>query len=445
MSEMLNRLRNLPSHSVVLFASSFFYDAAGNYFLPEEVLDLICRSSNAPVYSTNEPYLGHGIVGGSLLDLVEPGTAAGILGRRILAGEKPGAILVKTLDPNHIMVDARQLQRWGISESKLPPGSIVKFRQDSAWDVYKWYVVGCFVLFGLQSLLIVTLIVQSRKLKRSEVLLKDLSRHLINAQEEERRRIARELHDDFGQRLALLQIDLESQSQEEGGPFDTMNGPGRWQTLLSNVSELAHDIQDLSHTLHSSKLQYVGLKGALNDLCRQISRLNSAVIFQARLVCASTGWRRKRCTTRPSTVAQAGWLSTYPMTRLYCACLSLTTEKASTRLKLPEDWDWQVCAKGCAWSGEDFGSAQNRARELSWRRKPLSRRRLKNPKRASSFCKRMGTPYRTHCGSKAIRRYTPIRYCVNGETTTGGLNGCPAMRPEYGLESVLLSTCLPHR
>jgi signal transduction histidine kinase len=272
MSEMLNRLRNLPSHSVVLFASSFFYDAAGNYFLPEEVLDLICRSSNAPVYSTNEPYLGHGIVGGSLLDLVEPGTAAGILGRRILAGEKPGAILVKTLDPNHIMVDARQLQRWGISESKLPPGSIVKFRQDSAWDVYKWYVVGCFVLFGLQSLLIVTLIVQSRKLKRSEVLLKDLSRHLINAQEEERRRIARELHDDFGQRLALLQIDLESQSQEEGGPFDTMNGPGRWQTLLSNVSELAHDIQDLSHTLHSSKLQYVGLKGALNDLCRQISR-----------------------------------------------------------------------------------------------------------------------------------------------------------------------------
>ena len=51
-----------------------------------------------------------------------------------------------------------------------------------------------------------------------------------------------------------------------------MNGPGQWQTLLSNVSELAHDIQDLSHTLHSSKLQYVGLKGALNDLCRQISR-----------------------------------------------------------------------------------------------------------------------------------------------------------------------------
>lgn len=271
MSEMLTRLKNLPPHTVVLFASSFFYDAAGNYFLPEEVLDLICRSSNAPVYSTNEPYLGHGIVGGSLLDLAEPGAAAGRVGKRILAGEKPAAILVQALDPNRIMVDARQLKRWGMSEKNLPPGSIVKFRPDSAWDLYKWYLVGCVALFGLQSLLIVTLILQSQKLKRSEVLLKDLSRHLINAQEEERRRIARELHDDFGQRLALLQIDLESQSQEDG-PFHRMNGPGRWQTLLSNVSELAHDIQDLSHTLHSSKLQYVGLKGALNDLCRQISK-----------------------------------------------------------------------------------------------------------------------------------------------------------------------------
>lgn len=271
MNEMLNRLKNLPPHTVVLFAASFFYDAAGNYFLPEEVLDLICRASNAPVYSTNEPYLGLGIVGGSLLNLAEPGAAAGKVGKRILAGEKPSAIPVQTLDPNRIMVDARQLKRWGINEKRLPPASIVKFRQDSAWDLYKWYVVGCIALFGLQSLLIFALIVQRRQLKRSEVLLKDLSRHLINAQEEERRRIGRELHDDFGQRLALLKIDLESLGRQEGA-LQRGSARGGWQDLLSNVDELASDIQDLSHTLHSSKLQYVGLKGALKDLCRQISK-----------------------------------------------------------------------------------------------------------------------------------------------------------------------------
>jgi signal transduction histidine kinase len=268
MTEMLSRLRNLPPHTMVLFASSLFYDGAGNYFLPEKALDLICRAANAPVYSTNEMYLGHGIVGGSLLDLAEPSAAAGRIGKRILAGESPAAIAVQTLDPNHIMVDARQLKRWGISEKKLPPGSIVRFRQDSAWDLYKWYLIGSIALFGLQSLLILTLIVQRRKLKLSKDRLKDLSRHLINAQEEERRRIARELHDDFGQRLALLRIDLENRSLQE---VPRGNGLGGWEKLLTEVNELASDIQDLSHDLHSTKLQYVGLKGALKDLCRQIS------------------------------------------------------------------------------------------------------------------------------------------------------------------------------
>ena len=94
---------------------------------------------------------------------------------------------------------------------------------------------------------------------------------MITVQEEERRRIARELHDDFGQRLALLKIELEILNQEEGRSLRA-GAKERLQGLLSNVDELATDIQGLSHTLHSSKLQYVGLKGALKELCRQVSK-----------------------------------------------------------------------------------------------------------------------------------------------------------------------------
>jgi signal transduction histidine kinase len=271
MNDMIARLKNLPPHTVVLFSASFFYDAAGNYFLPEEVLDLIAHSANAPVYSTNGPDLGHGIIGGSLLDLVEPGQEAGKIGKRILSGESPASIPVQTIDPNHIMVDARQLERWGISQKQLPAGSIVKFNQESAWNLYKWYILACIFLVVLQSLLILTLVVQSRKLRRSEAMLKDLSRHLITVQEEERRRIARELHDDFGQRLALLKIELEILNQEEGRSLRA-GAKERLRGLLSNVDELATDIQGLSHTLHSSKLQYVGLQGALKELCRQVSK-----------------------------------------------------------------------------------------------------------------------------------------------------------------------------
>ncbi len=271
LKEMLARLSNLPPHTIILFASPYYQDASGNYFLPEDVLELISHSSNAPVYGLNEPYLGHGILGGDLYNMAEPGQAAGIIGARILAGEKISDIPVQTINPNHFMVDARQLRRWSIAESRLPSGTLIRFKQQSTWELYRWYFLGAVFLVMLQSLLIVTLVVQGRRLRHSEATLKDLSRHLINAQEDERRRIARELHDDFGQRLALLKIGLEMLSQEKG-PVLRQSGREPLQNLLANVADLAEDIQDLSHRLHSSKLQYIGLKAALTDLGRQISK-----------------------------------------------------------------------------------------------------------------------------------------------------------------------------
>jgi signal transduction histidine kinase len=271
MNELLAELKTLPPHTIVLFATSYFHDASGNYFLPEDALALITESSNAPVYGTNEPYLGRGIVGGSLYNMAEPGQAAGIIGKRILSGEKVANIPIQTIDPNHFMVDARQLKRWNIAESKLPHGTLIRFKQQPAWEPYKWYILAAFILVALQSWLIFTLVLQRLKLKRSEATLKDLSRHLITIQEEERKRIARELHDDFGQRLALLKIDLEILGRNKG-QIQNLNENETMESLLANVTDLAKDMQDLSHRLHSSKLQYLGLKGALADLCRQISK-----------------------------------------------------------------------------------------------------------------------------------------------------------------------------
>jgi signal transduction histidine kinase len=271
LKELLVRLRNLPPHTIVFFATGYFQDASKNYFLPEDVLELIARSSNAPVYGTNEPYIGHGILGGNLYNMAEPGQAVGVIGARILAGEKVTDIPVQTINPSHLMVDARQLRRWGIAESRLPPGTMIRFKQQSTWELYRWYFLAVVFLVLLQSLLIVALVVQGRRLRHSETTLKDLSRHLINAQEDERKRIARELHDDFGQRLALLKIELEMLSQDNAH-VQRLSGREPLQNLLANVADLARDIQDLSHRLHSSKLQYIGLKGALRDLGRQISK-----------------------------------------------------------------------------------------------------------------------------------------------------------------------------
>jgi PAS domain S-box-containing protein len=105
--------------------------------------------------------------------------------------------------------------------------------------------------------------------KTSEESLHTLSGRLIHAQEQERARIARELHDDFSQRLALLGIGLgqlwkelpESQVEQRTGVLE----------ILKGTKEMSSDLHSLSHQLHSSKLELVGLVSALNGLCKEMS------------------------------------------------------------------------------------------------------------------------------------------------------------------------------
>ncbi|MGB9449633.1 MAG: PAS domain S-box protein [Candidatus Acidiferrum sp.] len=103
--------------------------------------------------------------------------------------------------------------------------------------------------------------------KKSEETLHDLTGRLISAQEEERARIARELHDDFSQRLALLGIELgqlwKKLSQNEAEDRRCV------QKMLKETKELSTDLHTLSHELHSSKLEYVGLGPALAGLCKE--------------------------------------------------------------------------------------------------------------------------------------------------------------------------------
>jgi PAS domain S-box-containing protein len=104
--------------------------------------------------------------------------------------------------------------------------------------------------------------------KLADVVLASISGKLIEAQEQERRRIARELHDDIGQRLALLAIELGQLQQSSSNPTGFSGRLGKLQT---QTSEIAADVQSLSHELHSSRLQYLGLAAALKGFCQEFS------------------------------------------------------------------------------------------------------------------------------------------------------------------------------
>jgi PAS domain S-box-containing protein len=102
--------------------------------------------------------------------------------------------------------------------------------------------------------------------KHAEEALLGMSRKLIEAQERERTRIGRELHDDIGQRLAMAAIELQ---QLQDDPLILPEVRGRMGKLQNQTSEIASDIQSLSHELHSAKLQYLGIAPAMRGFCRE--------------------------------------------------------------------------------------------------------------------------------------------------------------------------------
>jgi PAS domain S-box-containing protein len=105
--------------------------------------------------------------------------------------------------------------------------------------------------------------------KSSEESLKTLAGRLIHAQEEERTRIARDLHDDFSQRLALQCIELEQLRKTL--PESELEGRARLLVMLKGAKAMSSDIRSLSHELHSSRLEFIGLIPAVSGLCTEIS------------------------------------------------------------------------------------------------------------------------------------------------------------------------------
>jgi len=119
--------------------------------------------------------------------------------------------------------------------------------------------------------------------KLAEEALANISRRLIDAQEQERMRIARELHDDINQRIALLEIELDLlQQRSPDTACEIQNG---LHAIQLRISEIGSEIQAISHRLHSSKLQYLGLVAACKSLCREVAEVHkTAVDFTAEAV-----------------------------------------------------------------------------------------------------------------------------------------------------------------
>jgi PAS domain S-box-containing protein len=117
--------------------------------------------------------------------------------------------------------------------------------------------------------------------KHAEEALLGMSRKLIEAHEQERTRVGRDLHDDFVQRLALLSIELGAVQQDVPDAVSELRT--RIGALRDQTVQITNDVQLLSHELHSSKLEYLGIVGATKNFCKEFSERQKVEIdFQSR-------------------------------------------------------------------------------------------------------------------------------------------------------------------
>lgn len=392
-AEMLKRCSVLPPESAILFAH-LGIDSNGLPQVEERALPQLHAVANAPIFGVFNSQLGHGIVGGPLLDLNQLGKDAAEIAERILGGEWARGLTPPPQRLGAPAFDNAELERWNISEALLPRGSVVHFKPPTAWQRYRTEIVAATAVGILETALLAGMLALYVKRKRAERLrqesesrfrdlidtapvmiwtadagrhathfnrawlqftgrgveqelgegwiggihpddldgclqtywtacdrrepfrieyrlrhadgqyrwvlhagaprltsngvfvgytgsavditehrlatatLSTLSRRLMQAQEEERRRIARELHDDVCQRVAALTMQIAQ----------LMHRLPKDDDLRPSVSELSRrskdlgtDIQALSHRLHSSKLQLLGLPGAAASFCRELA------------------------------------------------------------------------------------------------------------------------------------------------------------------------------
>jgi signal transduction histidine kinase len=265
--EMAERLARLPPDSAV-FYGMLAVDAAGVPQGGYYALERLHEVSSAPIFGLFESQLGDGIVGGPLLSLREAGRRAGGAALRILTGADPASIREPPLEAELALYDFRELRRWRIPEARLRRGATVLYRPQSFWGRYGTLLAVASLVVSAEALLIAALLAQRRRRRRVEEEARSLARRLLRAHEDERRRLALELHDDLSQRMARLAIDTALlEKPREGGSTESTA-----REIRQGLNRLSEDLHSLSYRLHPAALENLGLSDALGVECDLFSR-----------------------------------------------------------------------------------------------------------------------------------------------------------------------------
>lgn len=163
---ILSDVSRLSRDTIVLLLS-VYVDGAGQRLIPRDVAAAVAKVSNAPVYAPFGTYLDTGIVGGYVETFESLGWAGADMALEILAGKDP-AELPPRANEQSFRVDARAMERWGLSRSNLPAGTIVSFHEPSLWEQHRLAFSALALVVGLQSFFLTALLFQRRRRRQAE-------------------------------------------------------------------------------------------------------------------------------------------------------------------------------------------------------------------------------------------------------------------------------------
>jgi len=249
MAELRKAVTTVPRDTAILYAR-MFRDAAGQAFVSSEVGQWIAQWANAPVYVMTDASFGTGAVGGSLASIEAFGKRAGELARLILTGTTPASLPFEIRTDSVPTFDWRALKRWGISEDRLPPNSVVRFRPQSIWEQYRWYIIAALIIILAQSAIIADLLLHRRRRRRVEAVLRE-NQQLMD------------LAASAGE-LGLWSHDLDQSEVWANGYFRALFGFGQNEPLVLNdllASVHPDDRTRVMYAVESAQLARIPFEG----------------------------------------------------------------------------------------------------------------------------------------------------------------------------------------
>ena len=162
LAEIRWRVAVLPEQTAILY-TAVSVDGAGIAYVPHDVLASVAEVANQPIVIQAESQVGHGAVGGIVFSPELVGADAAQRVVRILRGESASNIPLARSGFTKAVFDWRQLQRWNISESRLPPESEVRFRQAGMWELQPWQLSALSLIVAFQIVLTAGWLLERRR------------------------------------------------------------------------------------------------------------------------------------------------------------------------------------------------------------------------------------------------------------------------------------------